>query len=96
LQAAARTIPIVFIQANDPLSKVLSPRWPTRAATPPGSELDPKRLQLLHEIIPSVTRATFLINPNLTPAARFARPDYVNAWLDKLVNWDFAAHQLAA
>jgi Fe-Mn family superoxide dismutase len=24
------------------------------------------------------------------------RPDYVNAWLDKLVNWDFAAHQLAA
>jgi superoxide dismutase, Fe-Mn family len=24
------------------------------------------------------------------------RPDYVNAWLDKLANWDFAAHQLAA
>ena len=23
------------------------------------------------------------------------RPDYVNAWLDKLVNWDFAARQLA-
>ncbi len=23
------------------------------------------------------------------------RPDYVNAWLDKLVNWDFAAKQLA-
>ena len=22
------------------------------------------------------------------------RPDYVNAWLDKLVNWDFAARQL--
>jgi superoxide dismutase, Fe-Mn family len=24
------------------------------------------------------------------------RPDYVNAWLDNLVNWDFAARQLAA
>jgi superoxide dismutase, Fe-Mn family len=24
------------------------------------------------------------------------RPDYVNAWLDKLVNWEFAARQLAA
>jgi superoxide dismutase, Fe-Mn family len=24
------------------------------------------------------------------------RPDYVNAWLDKLVNWDFAAQRLAA
>ena len=23
------------------------------------------------------------------------RPDYVNAWLDDLVNWDFAARQLA-
>ncbi len=23
------------------------------------------------------------------------RADYVNAWLDKLVNWDFAARQLA-
>jgi Fe-Mn family superoxide dismutase len=23
------------------------------------------------------------------------RPDYVNAWLDKLVNWDFAAQHLA-
>ena len=24
------------------------------------------------------------------------RPDYVNAWLDKLVNWDFASRQLGA
>ena len=24
------------------------------------------------------------------------RPDYVNAWLDKLVNWDFASRQLSA
>jgi len=24
------------------------------------------------------------------------RPDYVNAWLDKLVNWDFASRHLAA
>ena len=24
------------------------------------------------------------------------RLDYVNAWLDKLVNWEFASQQLAA
>ena len=24
------------------------------------------------------------------------RPDYVNAWLDKLVNWDFASQRLSS
>jgi hypothetical protein len=32
-----------------------------------SAELDPKRLQLLHEIAPSLSRAAFLVNPNLTP-----------------------------
>ena len=37
LQAATRTIPIVFMQAGNPVELVLSRRWPGRAATPPGS-----------------------------------------------------------
>jgi putative ABC transport system substrate-binding protein len=39
-----------------------------------SAELDSKRLELLHEIAPSLSRATFLVNPNLTPGLqeRFA------------------------
>jgi hypothetical protein len=39
-----------------------------------AAELDPKRLQLLHEIAPSVARAAFLVNANLIPGlqGRFA------------------------
>jgi putative ABC transport system substrate-binding protein len=33
-----------------------------------SAELDPKRLELLHEIAPSLSHAAFLVNPNLTPA----------------------------
>jgi putative ABC transport system substrate-binding protein len=42
-----------------------------------SAELDSKRLQLLHEIVPSVSRAAFLVNPNLTPSLdeRFAKAE---------------------
>jgi putative ABC transport system substrate-binding protein len=72
LQAATRTIPIVFIQVNDPVEQgfVASLAWPggnTTGFTQMSAELDPKRLQLLHEIVPSVSHAAFLVNPTLTP-----------------------------
>jgi hypothetical protein len=35
-----------------------------------SAELDPKRLQLLHEIATSVSWMAFLVNPNLTPGLR--------------------------
>jgi putative ABC transport system substrate-binding protein len=77
LQATTRTIPIVFMQAVTPWSWVLSRRWPGRAATPPGSanwgrRSISKRLQLLHEIAPAVSRAAFLGNPNTNLDRRFA------------------------
>jgi putative tryptophan/tyrosine transport system substrate-binding protein len=73
LQAATRTIPIVFIQVNDPVEQgfvasLARPGGNTTGFTQMSAELDPKRLQLLHEIAPSLSRAAFLVNPNLTPA----------------------------
>jgi putative ABC transport system substrate-binding protein len=82
LQAATRTIPIVFIQVNDPVEQgfvasLARPGGNTTGFTQMSAELDPKRLQLLHEIVPSVSRAAFLVNPNLTPSLdeRFANAE---------------------
>jgi ABC-type uncharacterized transport system substrate-binding protein len=79
LQAATRTIPIVFMQVNDPVEQgfvasLARPGGNTTGFTQMSGELDPKRLQLLHEIVPSLSRVAFLMNPNLTPGLqdRFA------------------------
>src|ERR1700756_4045212 len=79
LQAATRTIPIVFMQVHDPVemrfvSSLARPGGNTTGFTQMSAELDSKRLQLLHDIAPSVSRAAFLVNPNLTPGLqeRFA------------------------
>jgi putative ABC transport system substrate-binding protein len=82
LQAATRTIPIVFIRVGDPVEQgfvasLARPGGNTTGFTQMSAELDPKRLELLHEIAPSVSRAAFLVNPNLTPrlAARVAQAE---------------------
>jgi putative tryptophan/tyrosine transport system substrate-binding protein len=72
LQAATRTIPIVFLQVNDPVEQgfvasLARPGGNTTGFTQMSAELDPKRLELLHEIVPLLSRAAFLVNPNLTP-----------------------------
>jgi putative ABC transport system substrate-binding protein len=73
LQAATRTIPIVFMQVNDPVEQGLvaslaRPGGNTTGFSQMSAELDPKRLEFLHEIAPSLSRAVFLVNPTLTPA----------------------------
>ena len=82
LQAATRTIPIVFMQVNDPVEQgfvvsLARPGGNTTGFTQMSAELDPKRLQLLHDIAPSLSRAVFLINPTLTPGLpeRFAHAE---------------------
>jgi putative ABC transport system substrate-binding protein len=79
LPAATHTVPIVFMQVNDPVQQGLvaalaRPGGNTTGFTQMSAELDPKRLQLLHEIAPSLSRAAFLVNPHLTPGLgeRFA------------------------
>ena len=75
LQAATRTIPIVFRQVNDPVEQgfvasLARPGGNTTGFTQMSAELDPKRLELLHEMVPSLTHAAFLVDPNLTPGLR--------------------------
>ena len=79
LQTATRTIPIVFIQVNDPVEQgfvasLARPGGNRTGFTPISAELDPKRLQLLHEIAPALPRVAFLVNPNVMPGLeeRFA------------------------
>jgi putative tryptophan/tyrosine transport system substrate-binding protein len=67
--AATKTTPIVFTTASDPVRAgfVLSlgrPGGNVTGATFMGVELVAKRLELLHEILPGITRIALLVNPN--------------------------------
>jgi putative ABC transport system substrate-binding protein len=60
------------MQVHDPVemgfvAPLARPGGNTTGFTQMGAELDSKRLGLLHEIAPSLSRAGFLVNPNLTP-----------------------------
>src|SRR5438132_11925232 len=79
LQAATHTIPIVFMQVHNPVemgfvASLARPGGNTTGFTQMSAELDSKRLELLHQIAPSLSRPAFLVNPNLTPGLqeRFA------------------------
>src|SRR5215510_14056250 len=66
---ATKTTPIVFTTASDPVRAgfVLSlgrPGGNVTGATFMGVELVAKRLELLHEIVPGITRIALLVNPN--------------------------------
>jgi len=80
LQAATHAIPIVFMQVHNPIEQgivasLARPGGNTTGFTQMSAELDPKRLELLHEIAPSVSRAAFLINPNNTLDLRFTEAE---------------------
>ena len=67
--AATKTIPIVFVTASDPVragfvSSLGRPEGNVTGVTMIGVELSAKRLQLLHEVVPGVTRIAVLVNPN--------------------------------
>ena|SRR5438552_2501673 len=72
-RAATSTIPIVFSIASDPVAVGLvaslnRPGGNITGATTLGAEVGPKRLELIHELVPSATDIGLLINPT-TPNA---------------------------
>ena len=67
--AATKTIPIVFVTASDPVGagfvpSLGRPEGNVTGVTLIGTQLVAKRLELLHELLPSATRIAVLVNPN--------------------------------
>jgi ABC-type uncharacterized transport system substrate-binding protein len=88
LQTATQSIPIVFMQAQDPVelgfvASLAQPGGNTTGFSMMSAELDAKRLQLLREIAPSLSRAAFLTNPGTSPrlAKRLADAEAVASLL---------------
>jgi putative ABC transport system substrate-binding protein len=72
---ATSTIPIVFGIGGDPVSSGLVESWNRPGANVTGATLltafmEPKRLGLLRELVPSVGLIAILINPAFAPAIR--------------------------
>ena len=74
--AATRTTPIVFTTASDPVAighvaSLNRPGGNVTGVTFIGRELEPKRLELLHEAIPTASRIALLVNSNSLDGLRF-------------------------
>ena len=78
--AATKTIPIVFTTNSDPVANRLvaslnRPGGNVTGVTGLGGELVPKRLEVLHQLIPSAGKFAVLVNPTNLVTAQEARRD---------------------
>lgn len=67
-KAATSTIPIVFTTSSDPVTVGLVPNLARPGGNCTGvtrmqTELGPKKLQLMHELVPAATSMALLVNP---------------------------------
>jgi putative ABC transport system substrate-binding protein len=80
-KAATTTIPIIFVIGGDPVSNRLvdsfsHPGGNVTGVSAQGNELGPKRLGLLHDLLPNASAVAVLINPanpNAEPDAKALR-----------------------
>jgi putative ABC transport system substrate-binding protein len=68
-KAATKTIPIVFLTGSDPVvvglvASLSQPGGNLTGLTTLSVELEPKRVELLHEVVPRATTIGALVNPN--------------------------------
>jgi putative ABC transport system substrate-binding protein len=73
-KTATTTIPIVFFAGGDPIklglvASLAQPGGNLTGVTNLGTELGPKRLELLHELVPVTTSFAVLVNPTYPDAA---------------------------
>jgi putative ABC transport system substrate-binding protein len=73
-KTATMTIPIVFFAGGDPIklglvASLAQPGGNLTGVTNLGTELGPKRLELLHELVPAATSFAVLVNPTYPDAA---------------------------
>ena len=74
-KAATRTIPIVFVSGDDPVQSGIVPSLNQPGGNVTGvvffnSALAAKRVELLHELLPSASVIAYLVNPNGPQAAQ--------------------------
>jgi putative ABC transport system substrate-binding protein len=77
-KAATTTIPVVFTTASDPVdiglvTSLSRPGGNVTGATQLTVEVGPKRLELAHELLPTATSFTLLINPTSPVAETISR-----------------------